>query len=151
VPIDSVDTANISATVVAKDRYTIAVGGLIRSERSVAQQKVPLLGDIPLAGQFFSQKSEALRKSELILLIRPYIIDDSALADQRTKDLVEELSDHHYHSNGHGSIDENNTALERHVEQLEQGAEKEEIIKAPRSRHQHRHLRSGRNAAVRSL
>ena len=128
VPIDSVDTANISATVVAKDRYTIAVGGLIRSERSVSRQKVPLLGDIPLAGQFFRQDSEALRKSELILLIRPYIIDDSALADQRTKDLVEELSDHDYHANGHDSIDENNALLERYVKQRDKDAQKKEAL-----------------------
>lgn len=128
VAIDSVDTANISATVVAKDRYTIAVGGLIRSERSVSQQKVPLLGDIPLLGQLFRQNSEVLRKTELILLIRPYIIDDSTVADQRTRDLVEELSDHHYHSNGHGSIDEKNAVLERYVEQREQGAGKRKAL-----------------------
>lgn len=50
------------------------------------------------------------------------------MADQRTRDLVVELSDHHYHSNGHGSIEEKNAVWGRCVWQCEQGAATREAL-----------------------
>lgn len=118
VKVDAVDTANIKATVVAKDRYTIAIGGLIQSERSEQTNKVPLLGDLPLLGRLFSQKVEKVVKSELILLIRPFIIDGSARADNTTKEIIQRLSSHHYHSEGDASIDNDNQRLKNYLEDL---------------------------------
>ena len=114
IAIDSVDTAKITATVVAKNNYTIAIGGLIRSERSTARSKVPLIGDIPLVGHLFRSDSDEIRKSELILLIRPHIIDSSTAADAKTRQLIKELSDHHYHQQGHQAIDQDNAPLSRY-------------------------------------
>jgi len=37
---------------------------------------VPLLGDIPLLGRLFRHKQEITRKSELIILLKPVVVDD---------------------------------------------------------------------------
>ncbi len=118
VKVDAVDIAKIQATVVAKDRYTIAIGGLIQSERSEQTDKVPLLGDLPLLGKLFSKKVEKVVKSELILLIRPFIIDGSTRADNTTKEIIQRLSSHHYHSEGDASIDNDNQRLKSYLEDL---------------------------------
>jgi general secretion pathway protein D len=122
ITVDAVDTANIQATVVAKDRFTIAVGGLITSERSEIVSKVPILGDIPILGKAFSKNEGAVNKSELILLIRPYIIDGSIAADSATKSLVERLSSHQYIQEGDQAIDQNNNKLQNYLDHLLQDA-----------------------------
>jgi type II secretory pathway component GspD/PulD (secretin) len=90
--VDSVQTSNIQGTVVAKDGLTIAIGGLIDHSTSNTEQKVPLLGDIPLLGELFKRKTEDKSKRELILLITPHIITAPAEAENVTLDAIEAVS-----------------------------------------------------------
>jgi general secretion pathway protein D len=114
VPIDSVDTANINATVVGKDGHTVAIGGLIRNEQSDATDKVPFLGDIPLLGYAFKRKQKTARKTELVLLITPRILDGAARADAVTHGLNSRLSDHRYHLGGEALVERDNPELSRY-------------------------------------
>jgi type II secretory pathway component GspD/PulD (secretin) len=91
--VDSVQTSNIQGTVVAKDGLTIAIGGLIDHSASYTEQKVPLLGDIPLLGELFKRKAEDKTKRELILLVTPHIVTAPAEAEDVTLDAVEAISD----------------------------------------------------------
>ncbi len=91
--VDSVKTSNIQGTVVAKDGLTVAIGGLIDSTESEEEQKVPLLGDIPLVGELFKRKAKSKGKRELLLLITPHIIATPQEAEDLTRDAVEPLSD----------------------------------------------------------
>lgn len=90
--VDSVQTSNIQGTVVAKDGLTIAIGGLIDHSTSITEQKVPILGDIPLLGELFKRKTEDKSKRELILLITPHIITAPAEAENVTLDAIEAVS-----------------------------------------------------------
>jgi len=118
VKVDAVDTAKMDATVVAKDRYTIAVGGLIQSERMDVADKVPFLSDLPLLGKAFSRNEKRIKKTELILLIRPYIIDGAVAADHATKSLIERLSSHHYVNRGDQVIDQQNSMLQDYINEV---------------------------------
>lgn len=109
VLIDSVDTANVEATVVARHGSTIAVGGLIRSEDGETREKVPLLGDIPIFGRLFRRDRTVQRKSEIILLVTPYVIEDDGAA--QTRALMNRLSDHLHHHEGDRVLDRNNRVL----------------------------------------
>ena len=91
--VDSVKTSNIQGTVVAKDGLTVAIGGLIDSTESEEEQKVPLLGDIPLVGELFKRKAKSKGKRELLLLITPHIIATPEEAEDLTRDAVEPISD----------------------------------------------------------
>lgn len=72
--IDSVKTATIEGTVIAKDGLTVAIGGLISTTHNNDVRKVPLLGDIPYLGELFKRKDQSSSKKELMLLITPHII-----------------------------------------------------------------------------
>ena len=95
-PVDTVNTANIEATVVAKDGMTLAVGGLIRVELVDREEKVPILGDIPGLRLFFRSKVKEHVKAELILLIKPRVLFTPEDADRVTRERLKALSDHTY-------------------------------------------------------
>ena len=77
LPIDTVTTARMQGEVFAKHGYTVAVGGLIRDSFSRNRRKVPYLADIPLLGNVFRQTEDTDSKSEMVLLITPYILNQS--------------------------------------------------------------------------
>ena len=55
---------------------TMIVGGLMDSSESKAISKIPILGDIPIIGEFFKYTSKRRDKRELIILITPYLVSD---------------------------------------------------------------------------
>ena len=54
----------------------IVIGGLMDSSESKRISKVPILGDIPILGEFFKHTSKSKDKSELIIVVTPYLISD---------------------------------------------------------------------------
>jgi general secretion pathway protein D len=68
--------------LVVKDQQTVIIGGLVRSRVARTDTKIPLLGDIPVLGALFRSSSSSLQKSNLILILTPYIIREQA--DLRT-------------------------------------------------------------------
>ncbi len=75
LPVDTITTARMQGEVFAKHGYTVAVGGLIRDSFSRNRRKVPYLADIPLLGNIFRQTEDTDSKSEMVLLITPYILN----------------------------------------------------------------------------
>lgn len=73
-------TAKRSAktTVVVDDQQTVVIGGLIRDKTVDGEEKIPLLGDLPLIGWLFKRTTNTVEKSNLLLVLTPYIIHDSA-------------------------------------------------------------------------
>lgn len=114
VPIDSVDTANVDATVVARDKNTIAVGGLIRTESAAADTKVPLLGDVPVLRNAFRKREKSARKTEIILLITPYILNSGDDSMEESRKIVERLSDQRWHVGGDAIVERDNRELHRY-------------------------------------
>ncbi|MBF0343166.1 MAG: type II secretion system secretin GspD [Nitrospirae bacterium] len=64
-------------TVFAKDNETVVIGGLIQEKEQESLQKVPFLGDIPILGWFFKQKSTSTKKINLMVFITPHIIHNA--------------------------------------------------------------------------
>ena len=52
------------------------LGGLISTDSSHGYSGVPILSDIPLVGRIFRVEKENDKRTELVMLIIPYIIDD---------------------------------------------------------------------------
>ncbi len=93
-PVDTVDTASVSGIVVAKDGYTVAIGGLIRETVSRSQTKVPLLGDLPVVGRVFRREFDQDLKTELVLLITPHVITTPVEGENKSLQRVDDLSSH---------------------------------------------------------
>lgn len=77
LPVDSITTAKLEGEIFAKHGYTVAVGGLIRDSFSRNRTKVPLFADIPLLGHLFRTTIDNDNRSEMVLLITPYILNQT--------------------------------------------------------------------------
>ena len=65
----------VNTSVMVKDGQTVIIGGLIREEIQHIEDKIPFLGDIPLAGRLFRSKSERKLKKNLIIFVTPKILN----------------------------------------------------------------------------
>jgi general secretion pathway protein D len=63
-------------TVVVKDRQTVVIGGLIQNKVTKSNNRVPLMSRIPIIGWLFKNKSDITEKTNLLVFITPYIIDE---------------------------------------------------------------------------
>ena len=64
--------------VVAKDQQTILIGGLMSDKIIDSVTKIPILGDIPILGFFFRSTSKHIVKTNLIIALTPYVINDQS-------------------------------------------------------------------------
>ncbi|BFM09897.1 GspD family T2SS secretin variant XcpQ [Simiduia litorea] len=70
----------IETKVLASDGEVVVLGGLMKDDVQTGEQKVPLLGDIPLLGRLFRSTSEKIVKSNLMVFIRATVLrDDDAM------------------------------------------------------------------------
>ncbi|WP_119393910.1 type II secretion system secretin GspD [Salinibius halmophilus] len=67
----------ITNTVFVKDGLVAPLGGLIREASSTGVVKVPVLGDLPVIGALFRSTYEESRKTNLMLFIRPTIVENN--------------------------------------------------------------------------
>jgi general secretion pathway protein D len=67
---------SINTTVLADNLETIVLGGLIRDDSEKTVRKVPILGSIPVLGILFRSTSTNKIKRNLMVFLRPTILDD---------------------------------------------------------------------------
>ncbi|MCP9818903.1 hypothetical protein KBZ18_05290 [Synechococcus sp. Cruz-9H2] len=65
-----------TGSVRVRDGQTLILTGVISDEDNQEVSKWPILGDLPLVGQFFRRTNGARLKNELVILVTPRIIDD---------------------------------------------------------------------------
>ncbi len=68
----------INTTVLAENGGTVVLGGLITDDRLQSNQKVPLLGDVPVLGNLFKSRSDSRNKRTLFVFLRPTIMKTRA-------------------------------------------------------------------------
>src|SRR5260370_15061375 len=64
--------------VVAKDQQTILIGGLMSDKVIDSVTKIPILGDIPVLGFFFRNTTKHVVKTNLIIALTPYVVNDQS-------------------------------------------------------------------------
>ncbi|MEM7010593.1 MAG: hypothetical protein AAF585_03825 [Verrucomicrobiota bacterium] len=78
----------ISSTVVAKSGEMVALGGLINRSKISNVTSIPVLSDVPLIGPLFEQNVSNDINSELIVLIRPFVMLTPATAERLSQGYV---------------------------------------------------------------
>ena len=81
------NTREITTSVIADDGEIIVLGGLVEQSEGVTNEKVPLLGDIPVAGRLFRSEGKSMGRTNLMVFIRPTIVrdrDDARKATSRS-------------------------------------------------------------------
>jgi MSHA biogenesis protein MshL len=75
LPLASSSVNESDSIVRVRDGNIVAIGGLMRQQQSNGKTGVPVIGDVPVAGEFFSQKARNFLKRELVILIKPTVIE----------------------------------------------------------------------------
>lgn len=76
-----IGTRNANTTLRLRDGETQLLGGLISNEDRTTSNRVPGLGDLPVAGRLFSSQKDDVQRTELILAITPRILRGAARPD----------------------------------------------------------------------
>lgn len=74
--IPALTSRKAGTSVSLKSGTALAIGGLLNSEDAKTVTKIPLLGDIPIIGQFFRHTSTSKEKREMLILLVPSIVDE---------------------------------------------------------------------------
>lgn len=91
---------SVENTVLADDRQTIVLGGLIRDDINDSVKKVPLLGDLPLMGRLFRSTNKSHTKINLLVFLRPTVIRNTEQADAATERKYGDIWDIEIRSSG---------------------------------------------------
>ena len=71
----------VKTTAILNNGESVIIGGLIENKIETTNQKVPVLGDIPLFGELFKNDISNNKKNNLVVIITPYLIP-------KTKDIT---------------------------------------------------------------
>ncbi|WP_461466607.1 type II secretion system secretin GspD [Melaminivora sp.] len=82
---------SIESTVLVDDGSVIVIGGLLEDSYGLAQDKVPLAGDLPVLGNLFRSEKRNRDKTNLMVFLRPVVIRDSATSDALMVDRYEAI------------------------------------------------------------
>ncbi len=81
----------LNTAIILQSGEYILLGGLISETKSSGDQRVPLLGDIPLFGNLFKTTSSQTTRTELLIQVRPVILEDPGQAGEETGDFKSTL------------------------------------------------------------
>lgn len=81
----------VSTSLSLRDGSSILIGGLMSSRLTNADGGVPYLKDIPIIGNAFKSRNRRKSKTELVIMIVPYIVESDAQATSLTRSLGEQL------------------------------------------------------------
>jgi type IV pilus assembly protein PilQ len=74
--VPSIDTRQLETTVLVANGDTVVLGGIFQDENASREEKVPWLGDIPVAGALFRRRANENKKRELLIFVTPTIVED---------------------------------------------------------------------------
>jgi len=75
------DIRHLETTILAQDGETVAIGGMISKRDSKMENKIPVLGDLPLVGAAFRFRTQTRNKTEVLIILTPHVVRCAADAD----------------------------------------------------------------------
>jgi len=95
-PLALRDIRESDSVVKAKSGQVVVLGGLMQDSESISKGKHPGLGDVPVVGHsLFRQKSSRKVKTELVILLKPTIIDNDTTINElkRSRDRIKAMGE----------------------------------------------------------
>ncbi len=68
---------SIESNVLVEDGGIVVIGGLLSDDFSNGEEKVPVLGDIPVFGNLFKRETRSRKKTNLMVFLRPIVVRDA--------------------------------------------------------------------------
>jgi type IV pilus assembly protein PilQ len=72
----AIDTKHIKTQVLVDNGGTVVIGGIYTLDDAANESRVPVLGDIPVAGNLFKYRDRSTKKTELLVFITPKVVSD---------------------------------------------------------------------------
>lgn len=74
-PVPGLDTRKSHTTVELRQGQTLAMAGIMQLSMDGTTKRIPILGDLPIIGPFFSNNSNSRQEKELIVTVTPYLVE----------------------------------------------------------------------------
>ncbi len=74
LPLAASDINETDSIVRVRDGNIVAIGGLMTQQQSQDKSQVPGIGEVPVVGAFFGQRSRSYAKREIVILLKPTVI-----------------------------------------------------------------------------
>ena len=139
----------LKTQVVVHDQESVVIGGLIQEREIYNVTKVPLLGDIPILGYLFKYSTKQKKKTNLLILLTPYIIKDQldlmTIRERKTREYHEftrafsNLNDSKYepridYRRKRGLLEEINRSIqsvEEDIQQISNAGHRQHVTEGP--------------------
>jgi len=92
-PNPNTSTESINTQVLVNNGQVVVLAGLINAQDSKTETKVPILGDIPLIGRLFRSHGTARTKRDLMIFLRPIVINSQEQSAQLAKEKYDFMRD----------------------------------------------------------
>jgi MSHA type pilus biogenesis protein MshL len=77
--VPQIQTREIESLMRLDDGEIAVLGGLMEEGGNYQTGKIPGVGDIPIVGEIFTKRDNATKKSELVIFLRPVVIENSSI------------------------------------------------------------------------
>jgi type IV pilus assembly protein PilQ len=74
----AIDTKHVQTQVLVENGGTVVIGGIFTQSENSTEQRVPVLGDIPVLGNLFKNNSRRTNRSELLIFLTPKVVSEKA-------------------------------------------------------------------------
>ena len=78
LPLASSTISESDTIVRVSNSNIVAIGGLMKETTQRTSSGLPVLGEVPIVGNLFSSKSRSVVKSELVILLKPTVIENDS-------------------------------------------------------------------------
>lgn len=86
----SIFNRSVTTSLSLRDGGSVVLGGLMSSRQTDSDSGIPFVKDVPVLGNLFKNKSRKKNKTELIVLIVPYIIENDEHASAVSRAIVDQ-------------------------------------------------------------
>jgi MSHA biogenesis protein MshL len=91
LPLASSTVSETDTIVRVRDGAIVAIGGLMKVSKSYNRNQLPGVGDVPVAGNLFGSTNRSIEKSELVILLKPTVINSDAQLDAVRDETLDRL------------------------------------------------------------
>ena len=78
-------------TVMARSGQTAVFSGLVQENHSNFVRGIPILSDLPILGNLFRFEQDSADRSELLIVMTPYLVDDEASLEKQNRDEIDRM------------------------------------------------------------
>ena len=128
----SINKREMTASISVPSRSTIVLGGLVQTDYQALNTRIPILGSIPLLGALFRSEDKTRKRTELLVLITPYVLmtpDEARVETERLHRSSNVAAEDWYRGWSDSSLAPFSPAKLREMKKEEKGASRRAQVK----------------------